>query len=143
MDLSGYRKYLPALIAPLVWWVACGRDSIYTRNPCEGVTCDGHGVCSLNADGDAVCTCEPGYRNLDPTSCVPDVIDNEPCQGQDWYWQNPLPTGHWLNAVWGTNSNNVWAVGDFGTILHLDGLNINGILYPLFISNKLLSNLMS
>jgi hypothetical protein len=38
-----------------------------------------------------------------------------------WEWQNPLPQGNDLNAVWGSGSNDVFAVGDYGTILHYDG----------------------
>ncbi len=28
-----------------------------------------------------------------------------------WIWQNPLPQGNTLSAVWGSDANNVWAVG--------------------------------
>jgi len=36
----------------------------------------------------------------------------------DWEWQNPLPQGHHLESIWGSSSNDVFAVGDNGTILH-------------------------
>jgi Tol biopolymer transport system component len=39
----------------------------------------------------------------------------------EWTWQNPSPQGHGLNAVWGSASNDVYAVGDYGTIVHYDG----------------------
>ena len=38
-----------------------------------------------------------------------------------WVWQNPLPQGNSLTAVWGTDANNVWAVGVKGTMLHWNG----------------------
>ena len=38
-----------------------------------------------------------------------------------WKWQNPLPTGNHLTDVSALDANNVWAVGDVGTILHYDG----------------------
>ena len=43
-------------------------------------------------------------------------------QGSGWTWQNPLPQGNNLNAVWGNGPNEVFAVGDHGTILHYDGI---------------------
>ena len=41
--------------------------------------------------------------------------------GGDWKWQNPLIQGNTLNAIWGSSGNDVFAVGDFGTILHYNG----------------------
>ena len=38
-----------------------------------------------------------------------------------WVWLNPLPQGNTLRALWGTGPNNIYAVGDVGTILHYDG----------------------
>ena len=39
----------------------------------------------------------------------------------EWAWQNPLPQGNDLNAVWGSSATDVFAVGNKGTILHYDG----------------------
>ena len=36
-----------------------------------------------------------------------------------WVWQNPRPQGNTLKSVWGTDANNVWAVGEAGTVLKL------------------------
>jgi hypothetical protein len=43
--------------------------------------------------------------------------------GQDpgWTWQNPLPQGDILRAVWGSGPNEIFAVGAAGTILRYDG----------------------
>ena len=38
-----------------------------------------------------------------------------------WYWTNPLPQGYGLYGVWGSAADDVWAVGDGGTLLHWDG----------------------
>jgi hypothetical protein len=38
-----------------------------------------------------------------------------------WDWQNPLPQGNDLSAVWGSSATDVFAVGDAGTIFHYDG----------------------
>jgi len=38
-------------------------------------------------------------------------------------WQNPIPQGNMLNSVWGSSSHDVFAVGNYGTILHFDGNN--------------------
>lgn len=39
------------------------------------------------------------------------------CSPDKWCWENPRPQGNTLNGLWGTDPNNVWAVGDSGTIL--------------------------
>ncbi len=36
---------------------------------------------------------------------------------EDWFWQNPLPTGNKLRAVYFVNATTGWAVGELGTIL--------------------------
>jgi hypothetical protein len=43
------------------------------------------------------------------------------CNEAGWCWQYPLPQGNTLRAGWATAANDVWAVGDGGTILHWDG----------------------
>ncbi len=35
-----------------------------------------------------------------------------------WVWQNPLPQGNYLRSIWGSGPNDIFAVGDYGTILH-------------------------
>jgi len=36
---------------------------------------------------------------------------------EGWYWQNPLPQGHDLHAVWFADADTGWAVGYGGTVL--------------------------
>ena len=43
-------------------------------------------------------------------------------QTVDWTWENPLPQGNALNAVWGSSATDQFAVGEGGMILHYDGL---------------------
>jgi hypothetical protein len=43
-------------------------------------------------------------------------------QEPDWTWQNPLPQGNPLWGVWGSSGSDVFAVGDWGTVLHYDGI---------------------
>ncbi len=38
-----------------------------------------------------------------------------------WCWENPLPQGNTLNAVWASGASDVWAVGEVGTLLHFNG----------------------
>lgn len=40
------------------------------------------------------------------------------------------PTTEWLNAVWGSSSTDVWAVGDHGAILHHDGSRWSAVSSP-------------
>jgi len=42
-------------------------------------------------------------------------------------WQVPLPQGNHLYGVWGSYCNDVFAVGDCGTILHYDGTSWSGM----------------
>lgn len=43
------------------------------------------------------------------------------CSVDRWCWENPLPHGHPLRAVWGTSADHLWAVGDQGTAWLWDG----------------------
>jgi hypothetical protein len=38
-----------------------------------------------------------------------------------WCWAYPRPLGVRLNRLWGTGARDVWAVGEYGTIIHFDG----------------------
>jgi hypothetical protein len=49
------------------------------------------------------------------------------CTPDGWCWEHPLPQGNWLQSVWGTASDNVWAVGPVGTLLHFDGSAWSGV----------------
>ncbi len=39
----------------------------------------------------------------------------------DWSWQNPLPQGNDLEAVWGRAANDVYAIGGQQTLMHWNG----------------------
>ena len=41
--------------------------------------------------------------------------------GAGWIWQDPLPQGADLKALWGSKSDDIWAGGDGGILLHWDG----------------------
>ncbi len=41
--------------------------------------------------------------------------------GSGWTWLNPLPQGNALHGVWGSGPDNVYAVGEQGTIMHYNG----------------------
>ncbi len=43
------------------------------------------------------------------------------CNANKWCWEHPTPSGNALLGVFGTSQNNVWAVGEGGTLLHYDG----------------------
>src|SRR4029079_8267397 len=48
------------------------------------------------------------------------------CSSDRWCWQNPLPQGNTLNAVWAASAKEVWAVGDYATVLRFDGARWGG-----------------
>lgn len=43
------------------------------------------------------------------------------CNASGWCWENPMPQGKDLRAVWGSSANDVWMVGSAGTILRWNG----------------------
>ena len=56
------------------------------------------------------------------------AIDDAPdfiIENCSWNWENPIPQGNHLKSVWGLNANNIYAVGEAGTILHYNGSNWN------------------
>lgn len=45
-------------------------------------------------------------------------------KGDDgWFAFPSYPTTGWINAIWGTSSNNIYFVGNSGAIVHYDGTN--------------------
>ena len=69
--------------------------------------CTGQGaVCQLTLGSDTSVT-----ANFDPLSCTPDGL----C------WEAPLPYGYDFRSVFALSSDDVWAVGNSGVILHFDG----------------------
>jgi len=53
--------------------------------------------------------------------------------GADWESENPIPQANPLNGIWGISSNDFYAVGSSGTILHYNGNS--------FYTKKLMLNL--
>jgi len=51
----------------------------------------------------------------------PEEIVGPICSSDHWCWENPLPQGNTLNAVFTFADDNVWAVGTQGTVLHWNG----------------------
>lgn len=71
---------LSARIHIISWFVIascliCACDGGSERDPCEGVTCSGHGECLAN-DEAATCVCFSGYE-ADELSCVPAGSDGD------------------------------------------------------------------
>jgi hypothetical protein len=62
----------------------------------------------------------PGIGEHGPAA-LPEPARSASTEEPEWTWQNPLPQGNTLNAVWGSGSDDVFAVGDAGTILHYEG----------------------
>lgn len=56
--------------------------------------------------------------------------------GVEWSMHSDLPTSHYLYAVWVVGDDDVWAVGESGTIVHYDGnqwtLSDSGVSQDLF-----------
>ncbi len=52
---------------------------------------------------------------------TPQASEAAVCNTSDFCWQNPLPQGQNLEAVWGTGPNNVMTIGLSGTVLQYNG----------------------
>lgn len=44
----------------------------------------------------------------------------------EWVWQNPLPQGNTLEAVWGRSATDVYAIGGQQTLMRWDGRDAAG-----------------
>ena len=49
------------------------------------------------------------------------------CSDDDWCWVQPVPQGNTMNDAWSVTPNDVWVVGDYGTILRWNGVAWEGI----------------
>ncbi len=110
-----------AMVFPLVFWMAACNSSSTTASGCV----QDPGLCSAGQFCDSVSnTCRVGDGDmgmaLTDMAAPPDMTPPGPppiCSSGGWCWQNPLPQGNNLNAVWSADSNNSWAVGVAGTIV--------------------------
>jgi hypothetical protein len=134
----------------------CGEDQVCSNSSCVNIDGDGDGFVSDFFGGD---DCDdqdpsinPGASEAPPSSYLCwDNIDNDCdggtdieddicskwrviCNDNGWCWENPLPQPNTLEGIWGSSPDDIWAVGQRGTILHWDGTNwvgtIAGWAYP-------------
>ena len=83
---------------------------------------DSTGLATGTAVGTANIACS--YRGRSSSAMLqvtPAGTSGGSCSSDGWCWRNPLPQGNLLGATWGSDANNVWAVGDSGTILKWNG----------------------
>jgi hypothetical protein len=62
---------------------------------------------------------------LDLASASSPAAPKRVCTPPGWCWEQPLPQGEDLHAIWGRDEHDVWAVGT-GGILHWDGITWSG-----------------
>lgn len=81
-----HKAALPiALAAALTLFAACGpKNNSTPEDPCESVTCSGHGQCAVQQD-QAICLCDDGYI-AQGLSCLKDPCEPNPCN------EPPKPT---------------------------------------------------
>jgi hypothetical protein len=99
-----------ALASLMIAVVACGRNGPLPPWPAFDLA---HGTAlalpppaDLGIEG-------PDFTTAPPDMTLPPV--------RLWQWVNPAVTANTLHAVGGTAGNDLWLVGDVGTILHWDG----------------------
>lgn len=59
-------------------------------------------------------------KTVSPRQCPPPP-PAKTCAPNLFCWSNPLPQGNTFQSLWAVAANDVWAVGDAGTIHHYDG----------------------
>jgi hypothetical protein len=77
-------------------------------------------MCSLHCSDNGMSPVPDGGGDQGQTTVdmsVPPIAPGRICSADGWCWENPLPQGLNLEAVWGLDTNNVWAVGELGTVL--------------------------
>ena len=67
--------------------------------------------------GDCSGTAACSFTHNKPTNITADFAPRI-CSPNNWCWYAPLPQGSPLRGMWGSSAKDIWAVGDFGTILH-------------------------
>ncbi len=66
-----------------------------------------------------------------------DAVPRGDCMRR-WCWENPLPHGEAMRAVWGSAPDDYWASGEEGVLLHFDGTRWSRVDLPeLFVSDQL------
>ena len=87
----------------------------------------GSGVASIDSSGlvlgKSLGQAQLVSRYLSLRAETPLTVSAKPgaCSADKWCWQNPLPQGNALGDIWGSDANNVWAVGDRGAIVKWNG----------------------
>jgi hypothetical protein len=84
---------------------------------CGPYLCNGNVSCKTSCTNDSDCSAQSFCTNGTCTHAV--------CTTDGWCWHNPRPDGV-TKAIWGPSPNDVWAVGDSGTIAHWDGTTWQG-----------------
>ncbi len=101
--LPGVRNSL--VLLTVVWLAACSNNS----NPPTDM-----GPQSDMPQGDG------GIKKMQQPGCSID----------EWCWQFPQPQGSNLRSVWGSSTNDAWAVGDAGALIHYDGVQWKAVVSP-------------
>jgi hypothetical protein len=81
-----------------------------------GAPAGGSGVAGAGGDVGA-----GGEAGAGQGGAVPTVHGTPFCNDGGWCWANPTPQGLTLYSVHGSRDDDVWAVGDHGTVVHWDG----------------------
>lgn len=56
---------------------------------------------------------------LQPRRCPVEMVPT--CSPKLFCWSSPVPQGNPVRGLWATSANDVWAVGDYGALMHYNG----------------------
>jgi len=124
------RPSLERIAVAGICLLAAGCPSFRAHAPTDGGGSGADGASDVPSSGgdaaDAIAEAPAGATDsgadADGSADGGQVIPPGPvCSSDRWCWESPRPQGNDLDAVWGWSANDVWAVGDQGTILFWGG----------------------
>ena len=100
---------------------AAGLSAAYGLAACsgDGPTHAGAGRLDAGRDVDGTVDEDAGAHTHD--AGLPERMPV--CSTDGFCWEQPLPQGESLRAVWASGERDAWAVGDNGSLLHYDGVS--------------------
>jgi hypothetical protein len=111
---------------------AAGFSATYALAAC-GSESPGHAATSpMDAGRDADSAHDEDAGERDAALPEPKPV----CSADGFCWEQPLPQGESLRAVWAAGERDVWAVGDNGALLHYDGVSFRA--EPMLTEHKVL-----
>ena len=101
--------------------------SLFTTYGCSGRQLDSFQMQDAGVDAETPDIQGNSASDANPLQeDAPSAEKRSICIDEHWCWENPSPQGRSLSWVWGSSSQDVFAIGRRGTILHYNGTEWSG-----------------